>query len=153
MKLSKYFSLEEFTRSDTARKLGIDNTPTPEHIANMSDFAVNLLDPLREAWGSPLIITSGYRGFYLNKAVNGSTSSAHCYGLAADLIPANGKIKEFKAFVPKFLKGRKYDQWIDETNLKKSEWGHLGYKDRKGRQRRQNLITRDAKHYSPLPEA
>ena len=49
MKLSKYFSLEEFTRSDTARRLGIDNTPTPEHIQNLSDMCVNLLDPLRHA--------------------------------------------------------------------------------------------------------
>lgn len=152
MKLSKYFTLEEFTRSDTARQLCIYNTPTQEHVQNLSDMCNDLLDPLREAWGSALIVTSGYRGYRLNKAVKGSTTSAHCYGLAADLVPANGDIKGFKAFVPQFLKEseKKYDQWINERNLKGDEWGHIGYKDRKGRQRKQNLITTDGKTYQPL---
>ena len=162
MKLSKYFSLEEFTRSDTARRLGIDNTPTPEHIQNLSDMCVNLLDPLREAWGRPLYVSSGYRGFYLTKHIKGaSKTSAHDYGLAADLVPLDGDIETFKEFVPKFLKkyGLPYDQWIDEerTTIVKgvpqvSRWGHIGYKDRKGRQRRQNLITKDGKTYAPLGE-
>ena len=76
MKLSKYFSLEEFTRSDTARRLGISNDPTPEHIQNLSDMCVNLLDPLREAWGGPLIVTSGYRGYKLNAARTSSPTTA-----------------------------------------------------------------------------
>lgn len=152
MKLSKYFSLEEFTRSDTARKLGLDNTPTPEHIKNLSDMCINLLDPIREAWGSPIVITSGYRGYKLNNAVGGSATSAHCFGLAGDTYPANGEIAKYKAFVPQFLKqsGCKYDQWINEKNKKGDEWGHIGYKDRKGRQRGQNLITTDGKKYSAL---
>ena len=163
MRLSKFFSLEEFTRSDTARKLGISNEPTPEHVQNLSDMCVNLLDPIREAWGAPLIVSSGYRGYKLNAAVKGSKTSAHCFGLAADLVPVDARdIDEFKAFVPKFLKksGLPYDQWIDETrknekaggNVWTTEWGHIGYKDRKGRQRRQNLITTDGKTYHPLCE-
>ena len=154
MKLSKYFSLEEFTRSDTARRLGIDNTPTPEHIQNLSDMCVNLLDPIREAWGRPLIVTSGYRGYKLSAAVKGSKTSAHCFGLAADITPADtNEMDEFKIFAPKFLKqsGLPYDQYIDETNLKGNEWCHFGYKDRKSSQRRQNLITPDGKNYTPLP--
>ncbi len=153
MKLSKYFSLEEFTRSDTARKLKISNEPTPEHVQNLSDMCVNLLDPIREAWGAPLIVSSGYRGYKLNAAVKGSKTSAHCYGFAADLVPVDARdIDEFKAFVPKFLKKSSlpYDQYIDETNLKGNEWCHFGYKDRKSRQRRQNLITTDGKTYQPL---
>jgi len=160
MKLSKFFSLEEFTRSDTARKLKISNEPTPEHVQNLSDMCVNLLDPIREAWGQPLIVSSGYRGYKLNAAVKGSKTSAHCFGLAADLVPVDSRdIDEFKAFVPKFLKksGLPYDQWIDEerTTMVKgvpqvSRWGHIGYRDRKGRQRRQNLITTDGKTYKPL---
>ena len=162
MKISKFFSLEEFTRSDTARRLGISNDPTPEHIQNLSDMCVNLLDPLREAWGQPLIVTSGYRGYKLNAAVRGSKTSAHCFGLAADICPADtNEMDEFKIFAPKFLKqsGLPYDQYIDETrenekaggNVWKSEWCHFGYKDRKSRQRRQNLITHDGKTYHPLP--
>ena len=97
----------------------------------------------------------------MNAAVKGSKTSAHCFGLAADLVPVDARdIDEFKAFVPKFLKksGLPYDQYIDETrenekagsNVWKSEWCHIGYKDRKGRQRRQNLITTDGKTYKPL---
>ena len=153
MKLSKYFYLEEFTRSDTARRLGIDNTPTPEHIKNLSDMCVNLLDPLRAAWGSALIVSSGYRGYKLNAAVKGSKTSAHCYGLAADIIPSDtNEMEDFKIFLPMLLNksGLPYDQYIDETNLNGNEWVHIGYKDRKGRQRKQNLITTDGKNYHPL---
>ena len=70
MKISKYFSLEEFTRSDTARRLGIDNTPTPEHIKNLSDMCVNLLDPLRSITGVEWIAGKRYkvRGFWVADA-------------------------------------------------------------------------------------
>lgn len=153
MKLSKYFSLEEFTRSDTARKLGIDNTPTPEHVNNLSELAQRILEPLRVAWGSPIIVTSGYRGFYLNKAVKGSTSSAHCYGLAADLIPANGAMVAFKQFVRDWLHqtGTAFDQYIDERKENGSEWVHVGLRNKQGKQRRQELKTIDGgKHYTSL---
>ena len=152
MRLSKYFSLEEFTRSDTARKLGIDNTPTPEHIQNLSDMCVNLLEPIRVAWGSGIRITSGYRGTALNKAVKGSATSAHCFGLAADMVPINGKMADFKKFVRNWLHetGAPYDQYIDEKNKKGSEWVHLALADRKGRIRHQDLITTDGKNYKPL---
>ena len=107
-------------------------------------------------------LKQGYRGFYLTKHIKGaSKTSAHDYGLAADLVPLDGDIEAFKEFVPKFLKksGLPYDQWIDEerTTIVKgvpqvSRWGHIGYKDRKSRQRRQNLITTDGKTYKPLGE-
>lgn len=152
MRLTAHFTLEELTASTTAKQLGIANTPTPEHVNNLSELAERILEPLRIAWGSAIVITSGYRGFYLNKAVKGSSTSAHCYGLAADMIPANGKMAEFKAFVLDYLHrtNTAYDQYIDETNTKGSEWVHIGYKDRKGRQRHQDLITTDAKNYKPL---
>ena len=83
----KYFSIRELIRSETALRLGLDNTPSDEHLANLKQLVDLLLDPLREAWGAEcarrgfgdpaLIVTSGYRGFRLNEAVEGSATSAH----------------------------------------------------------------------------
>ena len=157
----KHFTIQELTNSATAQRLGIANVPPPEAMAAMQRLVEQVLDPLREAWGRPLIVTSGYRGYRLNKAVKGSNTSAHCYALAADIIPADtNEMDEFKIFAPKFLKqsGLPYDQYIDESRVNEkaggnvwvSEWCHFGYKDRKGLQRRQNLITKDGKKYNPL---
>lgn len=152
-KLTDHFTLEELTYSVTATKNKLDNTPSEEHKKHLEELAVELLEPLRVAWGSAIRVSSGYRGFRLNEKVKGSKSSAHCVGYAADLVPENGDIKGFKTFVRKWLKetGKKYDQYIDEKNLKGSEWVHVGIRDRKGRQRHQDLITTDGKNYNLLP--
>lgn len=147
----KYFTLEELTASTTAHRLKLDNAPTPEHRANLEMLVAQLLDPLRDDWtqfcdrqqlGTPAIsVTSGYRGFRLNKAVGGSKTSAHCVGFAADLVPANGRLAEFKAFCRDWLKGRPFDQLIseDENPTGVPRWIHIGYKDQHGGQRRQML--------------
>lgn len=152
MKLSAHFTLEELTASDTAKKLGISNEPPKAYVDNLSALCNNLLEPLRVAWGYPIFVTSGYRGPLLNNYVKGSATSAHCFGLAADIVPANGEIKKFKAFVLEYLKETHiaYDQYIDERNTKGSEWVHIGLRNARGQQRRQNLITTDAKHYSVI---
>ena len=85
----KHFTFQEFERSEKAAELNIDNR-IPElaeaHIVELVDI---LLDPLREAWGGPLTVTSGYRCPELNRAVKGSATSAHMAGWAADLVPAS----------------------------------------------------------------
>ena len=85
MKLSKNFSLKEFTKSNTATRLGLDNEPTLEHIDNLISLCVNVLQPLRDALGLPIKLTSGYRSYALNKAINGSQKSDHSFGRAADV--------------------------------------------------------------------
>lgn len=157
----KHFSLAEFTASATATARGLNNTPTAEHRANLELFTAMLLDPLREGWavqcaregwGNPAIkITSGYRGFRLNAAVGGSQTSAHCVGFAADTVPANGRMKEYKEFCRAFLSGKAFDQLIseDEDAAGTPRWVHIGYKDRQGGQRRQLLTMRGGK-YSPM---
>lgn len=157
----KHFALAEFTNSATAKARGLANTPTPEHRANLEMLVAMLLDPLREAWavrcaheawGNPgIVITSGYRGFQLNKAVGGSSTSAHCVGFAADTIPANGRLKEYKDFCREFLRGRAFDQMISEDEDTKGtpRWVHIGYKDRQGGQRRQ-LLTMCGGKYQPM---
>ena len=152
MRLTAHFTLEELTASTKAKQLGIANTPTPEHVNNLHELAERILEPLRIAWGSPIYVSSCYRGYKLNAAVGGSTTSAHCYGYAADLVPANGKMAEFKAFVRDYLHrtNTAYDQYIDEKDKKGSEWVHIGIRNRQGKQRRQDLYTKDGKVYFEL---
>lgn len=82
---SDFFSLEEFTRSSTAQRLKIDNSPSDEVVRNIQYGVQMVLDPLRRIIRSPIIITSGFRCSTLNKAVGGVANSWHTKGNAADL--------------------------------------------------------------------
>lgn len=81
----KHFTIEELTRSATAEARGIDNTPPPKAVAALETLVDKVLDPLREAWGAPIKITSGYRSSELNKALGGVPHSQHTLGEAADI--------------------------------------------------------------------
>lgn len=144
----KYFTIDELCDSSTARKMGISNKPTEEVKKHLTELVDTLLDPLREAWGSPITVTSGYRSPALNKAVGGSTTSAHNEGYAADMVPANGKITEFKEFVKKWVADKKFDQYINEFNGS-SQWVHLAVRNRAGEQRKQFLLYKKGK-YTPI---
>ena len=85
MLLSKNFSLDEMVLSDTAARLGIDNTPPASAVANLRRLATTTLQPLRDAIGSPVRVLSGYRSYELNATVGGAPNSAHMQGRAADL--------------------------------------------------------------------
>ena len=100
----KYFSIKELTASLKATQLGIKNEPSKQATTNLESLVLNILDPLRAAWGGAIKVTSGYRNATLNKAVKGSPTSAHRYGYAADIVPADGRISVFKAFCVKWLK-------------------------------------------------
>lgn len=98
MKLGKYFSLSEMTKSQTAIRKGINNTPDQEVIANLKALVENVLDDVREHFKKPVVINSGYRSPKLNKAIGGSRTSQHCNGQAADIeIPgvSNLEIAEY----------------------------------------------------------
>jgi len=83
--LSKYLSLKEVTKSNTAARLGISNSPTAEHLENLKLVAENIFEPLRQHFNKPIGISSGYRSKRLNKAVKGSATSDHCKGKALDI--------------------------------------------------------------------
>jgi zinc D-Ala-D-Ala carboxypeptidase len=85
VKLSNYVSLAEVTKSDTAKRKGIDNTPTAEHLENLKTICVEVFDKVREHFGVPIYISSGYRSAGLNKAIGGSKNSDHNLGRALDL--------------------------------------------------------------------
>lgn len=85
MKNSKYFKLEELLGSDTALASSIENLPSWSIVENLRVLAVSVLDPIREAWGQPLVVNSGYRSPQLNAAVGGVPISAHMDGCAVDI--------------------------------------------------------------------
>lgn len=91
MNLSKNFTLEELTFSITANNHGINNKPNAEAKAALKRLAVEVLQPIREAWGQPIVVTSGYRCAALNKAVGGVNGSQHLLGQAADIKATNPK--------------------------------------------------------------
>lgn len=139
-KLTEHFTLEELIYSNTGEKKKIDNTPSLEITERLKELAVNILEPLRVAWGSGIEINSGYRCEKLNKAIGGSATSAHVIGYAADIAPSNGKMAEFKAFVIKWLRNNniKFDQYINEFSGV-SQWVHVSLYNRAGQQRKQYL--------------
>lgn len=85
MQLTKHFSLKEFTKSQTADRKGIDNTPPQDIIPKLSFLATQILEPLRERIQKPIIITSGYRSPELSLAIGSSQLSQHCKGEAVDI--------------------------------------------------------------------
>lgn len=122
MKLSEHFTLEELTRSATARARGIDNTPTERDKANLKRLATEVLEPLRKMAGVPITVTSGYRCYALNKAVGGAATSQHLRGEAADIKCADNKAL-FAAAMELMLLGKiKVGQLIDEKGYR---WLHI----------------------------
>ena len=133
--MSKFFSLKELIASTEAYKRKIDNTPgeeEKEHLEELMEF----MDDIRCAWGSAIIVRSGYRCPELNEAVGGSKKSAHQAGYAVDCVPANNKKKEFFEFCKEYLKSRDFDELLFEKNSKGSIWCHIALKSIDGKQRR-----------------
>lgn len=85
----KYFTIKELTRSATAEKLGINNTPDETAVRNLTQLVENVLDPLRENFGKAIYVNCGYRCAALNAAVGGAKNSQHLYGEAADITAKN----------------------------------------------------------------
>ena len=136
MKLSKNFSLAEFSRSGAARKLGISNVIPPKYVPNIKTLVEQVLQPAREVLGLPIMVTSGYRCPALNKAVKGAATSQHLLGEAADLVPSDGTPQTLiRLFV--ILMDGVFDQLILERSGKKM-WIHVSY--RAGRNRQQVIL-------------
>lgn len=120
----KYFTISELSLSSTAQKYLIDNTPDEPSIANMTLLVDHILDPIREAWGKPIKINSGYRSKALNSKIGGSKTSDHMLGRAAD-ITAGSTAQNKKLFDLILTLGLQYDQLIDEKGYK---WIHISYR-------------------------
>jgi len=143
MRLSPHFSLEELTHSDTAVRLGIDNTPTVEIIDNLT-FLANELEYVRDILSAPMLISSGYRSYALNDHLGSKRTSSHCKGLAVDFIsPSFGNPHSVVEAI--VLANVNYDQVI----LEYGRWVHLSFHPTKPR--KQALII-DKKGTRPFED-
>ena len=119
----KYFTINELTRSTTARLNGIDNTPSQQVINNLTALVDNVLDPLREAWGKPIHVNSGYRCKALNTAVGGVPASQHMLGEAADITAGSREANRQLYSLMRQLK-LPVDQAINEYDFR---WIHVSH--------------------------
>ena len=136
----KYFTLDELTRSETAKRRNIKNIPNEEQRLNLIALVGAVLDPLREKWGRPIIVTSGYRCVAVNKSVGGVTGSQHVKGEAADIV-TNGTWCDNYALGRLIVAMGNFDQVIFENVGKGDllpEWIHVSWK-RTGDNRRNIL--------------
>ena len=122
----KYFTIKELSHSETANRKGIDNTPTGDVVVSMTTLINECLDPVRELYGKPITVTSGFRCPMLNKAVGGVNSSQHVKGEAADLVGRNDD-ETRKIFETAKAFGQ-FDQLLYEKNSKGNIWVHISYK-------------------------
>lgn len=131
MKLSKHLDLGEVTRSESAKREGIINMPTPEHYENLKVIAEKIFEPIREHFGVPIFISSGYRSEALNVYIGGSRSSDHSRGRALDLDMDQSSSGVTNKMIFDFIKDNlDYDQLIDEYNF---AWVHVGYRGKENR--------------------
>lgn len=132
--MMKYFTLKELTHSARAEREGISNQPDEDQIENLTALVENILDPLREACGRPIYVSSGFRSVRVNRMVGGKANSQHLKGEAADISVGtkSGNEELFKLCQELNLP---WDQLIDESGF---SWLHISYKKR-GRNRKQIL--------------
>lgn len=139
MKISKHLSLAEVTRSETAKRNGIDNIPTSEHLENFKLLAEKVFEPIRTHFGVPIHISSGYRSQALNKFIKGSASSQHCKGEAIDIDMDGSSSGVTNKMVFDFIVANlEWDQIIHEFGTDENpDWVHVSYT--KGKNRKQKL--------------
>ena len=139
MKISPHLNLAELTRSETAKRNGIDNTPTAEHLENFKLLADKVFEPIREHFKTPIFISSGYRSKELNELIKGSATSQHCKGQAIDIDMDGGNGEVTNRMVFDFIKNKlDFDQpiWEFGTDFN-PDWVHVSYV--KGKNRKQKL--------------
>lgn len=125
MNLSRFFTLAEMTRSDAAARANIPNEPAETELANLRALCTAVLDPLREAIGGPIKVSSGYRGPALNRHIGGAKKSQHLEGKAADIQVSNRSVLEL--FKTTIRLGLPFDQLIFEAKSPTIVWVHVSH--------------------------
>jgi zinc D-Ala-D-Ala carboxypeptidase len=140
MQLSEHLSLAEVTRSETAKRKGVSNMPTEAHITNFKLLAEKVFEPIRNHFGKPIHISSGYRSEALNKAIGGAKSSQHCSGEAIDIDMDGSAHGITNKMVFDYIKDNlEFDQLIWEFGTSTNpDWVHVSYEST-GKQRKQIL--------------
>ena len=124
MKLTDNFTLNELVYSVTAEANKIDNRPNVKVIANLQKLCENVLQPLRDYLGCPVIVTSGFRCAELNKKIGGNPNSHHLMGYAADFVVPQRNLKDVFNWMKSNLP---YDQLLFEYNSSGDRWIHVSY--------------------------
>lgn len=127
MKLSEHFDLEEMTRSDYAIRNGLDNTPSPEVIGNLTSLCRKSLEEVRVLVAKPITILSGYRSEIVNQGIGGADSSQHTKGQAADIVVSGMSTEELFDICKTFAI---FDQLINEFG---GQWVHISYSEEHNR--------------------
>jgi hypothetical protein len=151
MKLSTHLDLSEVIRSDSAKRNGISNMPTGEHIANFMLLAEKIFEPIREHFGVPIHISSGYRSKELNAKIGGSATSQHCKGQAVDIDMDNSTNGVTNADVFNYIKDNlPFDQLIWEFgNEDNPDWVHVSYVEKPRKQILKAFKMNGATKYFP----
>lgn len=138
MKLSEHLELSEVIRSESAKRRGINNMPTDEHIKNLKLLAENIFEPIRANFRQPIRISSGYRSQSLNAAIGGAINSQHSTGEAIDIDMDGTDVGNKEIF--NFIKGKlSFDQLIHEFGTDENpDWVHVSFSSN-GKQRKQVL--------------
>ena len=125
MKISEHLDLSELIRSESAKRNGISNMPTEEHIANFKLLAEKVFEPIRNNFRCPIHISSGYRSAELNKCIGGSSTSQHCKGQAVDIDMDGTTNGVTNKMVFDYIKDNlEFDQLINEFDY---SWVHVSY--------------------------
>ena len=153
MKISEHLDLAEITRSDTAKRLGIDNVPTPEHIENLKKLAENVFEPIRNHFRCPIHISSGYRSKELNEATPGSSKTsdhAFCRAIDIDMDGSANGVSNNDVF-HYAVANLKTKQIIAEYPVDgKLSWVHIGYDENNLKNEVLICVKKDCKpHYLP----
>ena len=128
----KHFTLRELIKSDTAIRKGIKNIPNRQEEQNLIALIDNVLDPLREAYGKPIIVTSGFRCEELNRLVGGSKTSQHRTGQAVDIRTISDTPEENKKLYDLIIESNlPFDQLINEHNF---DWVHVSFSEKNRKQ-------------------
>lgn len=127
MKLTANFSLAEMTKSDTALRLGMDNIPGPEEIANMTALCECVLQPIRNHYGTGVKVNSGFRHPDVNAKVGGSKTSDHCKGMAADIEIPGVANADLAKWIVDHLEFRQVILEFYTPGIPDSGWVHVSY--------------------------
>lgn len=138
MKISEHLELSELIRSESAKRNGLSNMPTLEHIENLKKLADKIFEPIRNYFCKPIRISSGYRSRDLNTKIGGANTSQHSTGEAID-IDMDGTDITNKEIFDYIKKNLSFDQLIWEFGTDKNpDWVHVSYESN-GKQRKQIL--------------